>query len=410
MSEIEEFDFYDCDYFNDIDYKDIDGPFVDLNELYDAFRAALSGSSWKPEPQRFELDFLTELFNLKHEIQDEEYQTSPGSEFILNERGKIRFVHGGIMRDRVVGHWLCDTQINPAIQPYLIYNNGASQKGKGISFSRGEFEKDLHNFYLTTGSNEGWIGFVDMSKFYDNIRHSVAKELLAYMLKDEFIFSIFCTILESFRVDVSYMTDEEFDDCLDVIFNSIEYHATVPKEKMTGEKWMEKSADIGDQIAQSIGMYYPVPIDNYAKIVRSCRWYGRYMDDIYIICKSLEELKSIIDGIEIIANKLGLFVNRKKTRIVRLCDNYQYLQVKYTLSDTGKVIKKINPKSVTRERRKLKAYKRLLDKGLIDYESIEQAYKSWMGAFAKLMSKKQISHMKALYKELFGKEIRWKQQ
>lgn len=382
---------------------------VDLNELHDAFRASMRGSSWKPEPQRFEQDFLTEIRKLQKDLGTKTYDVSPGSEFILNERGRIRYVHGNIMRDRVVGHWICDERINPAIQPYLIYNNGASQKGKGLSFSRGLFEKDLHNYYLKTRSNQGYVGFVDMSKFYDNILHEVAREILQPKV-DEFTFWLFSCILDTFQIDVSYMSDDEFDHCLEILFNSIEYHKTIPKEQMTGEKFMQKSADIGQQVSQSIGMFYPLRIDNYAKIVRGCKYYGRYMDDIYIIGPTREYVRSVIDGIKQEADKLGLFINDKKTRIVSLDSTYQYLQIKYSLLESGKVMKRINPKSVTRERRKLKAYKRLIDKGLISYEAVEQAYKSWMGTFARLMSKDQVDHMKTLYKELFGKEISWKQQ
>lgn len=116
----------------------------------------------------------------------------------------------------------------------------------------------------------------------------------------------------------------------------------------------------------------------------------------------------IIDGIKGQAKQLGIFINEKKTRIVKLSGRFKYLQIKYSLSDTGRVIRRINPVSVTRERRKLKAYKRLMDRGVIPYEDIEQAYKSWMGAFAKLMSKKQRKHMKQLFRELYGKEPKWK--
>lgn len=221
---------------------------VDLNELHDAFRASMRGSSWKPEPQRFEQDFLTEIRKLQKDLGTKTYDVSPGSEFILNERGRIRYVHGNIMRDRVVGHWICDERINPAIQPYLIYNNGASQKGKGLSFSRGLFEKDLHNYYLKTRSNQGYVGFVDMSKFYDNILHEVAREILQPKV-DEFTFWLFSCILDTFQIDVSYMSDDEFDHCLEILFNSIEYHKTIPKEQMTGEKFMQKSADIGQQVS-----------------------------------------------------------------------------------------------------------------------------------------------------------------
>lgn len=73
-----------------------------------------------------------------------------------------------------------------------------------------------------------------------------------------------------------------------------------------------------------------------------------------------------------------------------------------------RVVKRINPKSVTRERRRLKAYKRLMTEGRMTYPQIEQAYKSWMGTFVKMMSKKQIKHMKELFKQLYGKEPRWK--
>lgn len=379
----------------------------DMNALYDAFRASMKGSSWKEEPQRFEIDFLSEITRLHKELENRTYKTSPGSEFTLNERGKIRYIHGSRMRDRVVRHVLCDEVLTHALKPYLIHNNGASQKGKGISFSRNMFEKDLHNYYLEHGTNEGYVGFVDLSKFYDNIRHDKVKELINPKISEgaQWLLSV---ILHKFAIDVSYMSDWEFANCMDKLFDSIEYHRAVADEERTGEKIMEKSVDIGDQVSQDIGVFFPTRIDNYAKIVRGCKRYGRYMDDIYIIGETKEYVESVITGIKAVAKELGLFVNEKKTRVVKLSGKYKYLQVKYSLTDTGKVIKRINPKNVARERRKIKAYKRLQDKGEMLYKDIEQAVRSWMGAFVNLMSKKQISNMKKLYNKLFGKELIWK--
>ena len=215
-------------------------------------------------------------------------------------------------------------------------------------------------------------------------------------------------ILKTFEVDVSYMTDEEFAGCMGRKFNSVEYYEKVPEEARTGEKFMKKSVDIGDQLSQDIGIFFPTPIDNYCKIVRGCKWYGRYMDDMYIICKDREELKDIISGVIAEAGAMGMFINEHKTRIVRLGETYKYLQIKYTLTPTGKVIRRINPKSVTRERRRLAAYKRLIERGKMTFKDVEQACRSWMGDYSKLMSKKQIKHMKARYKALFGKELSWK--
>ena len=146
-----------------------------MNALYEAFKASMKGSAWKEEPQKFEIDFLSEITRLHQELESRTYKTSPGTEFTLNERGKIRYIHGSRMRDRVVRHSLCDNELSPALKPYLIHNNGASQKGKGISFSREMFERDLHNYWLEHRTNEGYVGFIDLSKFYDNIQHEKAK-------------------------------------------------------------------------------------------------------------------------------------------------------------------------------------------------------------------------------------------
>ena len=349
---------------------------TDLNVLYDAFRASMKGSAWKEEPQKFEIDFLSEIVKLKHELVAREYQTMPGSEFTLSERGKVRHIHGGRMRDRVVRHALCDTVLDEALQPYLIYNNSASQKGKGVSFARKMFEKDLHNYWLKHRTNDGYVGFVDFSKFYDNIRHDKAKEMVSAKV-DEFSGWLFGQIVDTFRIDVSYMDDEEYAGCINQKFDSVKYHQQIP-------------------------------VDNYAKIVRGAKMYGRYMDDIYIIGNTKEYIASVIHGITEQAGELGIFINERKTRIVELSSTFKYLQIKYSLTDSGKVIKRINPKSVSRERRKLKAYKRMCEKGKIEYNAVEQAYKSWMGANVPVMSKKQVENMKQLYKGLYGKEPRWK--
>lgn len=382
---------------------------ADANKLYDAFLASLKCSAWKEEPQRFEADFLSEIAALQRELNDGSYVVTKGYEFDLNERGKTRHIHGSRMRDRVVRHVLCDTELTPAFERFLIHNNGASQKGKGITFARNIIERDLHNFWLKYRTNDGYVAFVDFSKFYDNIQHDKVRNIVSRHVGED-AYNLVDKVLKSFEVDVSFMSDEEFDRCLDIRHDSVEYYSTIPDELKTGEKMMKKAVDIGDQVSQNIGIFFPMYIDNYVKIVRGQKWYGRYMDDMYIICKDREELKSIIAGIHECARELGIFINEKKTRIVKLSGSYKYLQIKYTLSDRGKVIKRISPKNVTAQRRRIKAYKRLLDKGVMPYVDIENACKSWMGNFYRIMSKKQIHHIKELYWECFGKELRWKQR
>ena len=185
-------------------------------------------------------------------------------------------------------------------------------------------------------------------------------------------------------------------------------NAGVAPSLLTGEKFLDKGVDIGNQNSQSIGLIYPYRIDNFVKIVRGIEWYGRYTDDLYAIAPRRETLVSLLEGIREIAQEFGIIINERKTRIVKLSGFYRHLQNGYSLTETGRVIRKINPKSITRERRKLKAYKRLLDAGKMPYADIENAFKSWIGANWKRMSRLQISNMSDLYIRLFGRLPKWK--
>ena len=209
---------------------------------------------------------------------------------------------------------------------------------------------------------------------------------------------------KDFQIDVSYMSDEEYETCMIDTFNKLEYR-NIPKEKLTGEKWMEKSVNIGDQLSQVIGIYYPYPIDNYVKYVRQQKFYGRYMDDWYIMNPSKEELENLLENVCKIAAELGIHINRKKTRIVKISSKYKFLQIKYTLTDTGKVIKRINPDRVTAMRRKLKKLAVKVENEEADYDNVENMFRGWMGGHYKLLSREQRKNLIQLYEDLFSKEI-----
>ena len=235
-------------------------------------------------------------------------------------------------------------------------------------------------------------------------RDTKQRELLRLFDDDEFIDWLLTQIFDGFKIDVSYMTDEEYATCMTDTFNKLEYR-NIPESKLTGEKWMEKSVNIGDQLSQVIGIYYPYRIDNYVKYVRSQKFYGRYMDDWYIMNPSKEELLDLLDHIHQIAEEYGIHINRKKTRIVKISSTYKFLQIKYSLTDSGKVIKRINPKRVTAMRRKLKRLAVKVKNEEISYENVENMFRSWMGGFYKLLSKEQRKNLIGLYEDLFEKSI-----
>lgn len=376
----------------------------DANNLYRAYKASVKGSKWKESSQKFILNFLRYIFDIQEALLNRTLQNGPTQEFSLRERGRVRPITSLCISDRIVRHVVCDDILLPEVRKHIIYDNGASIKGRGISHQRDRFEVHLHRYYRLHG-NDGYILFGDFSKFYDNIIHEIAKrELLKLFDDDEFIDWLLTLIFDGFKIDVSYMSDEEFAHCNETLFNKLEYRE-IPKKLLTGEKWMEKSVNIGDQLAQIIGIYYPHPIDNYIKYVRSQKFYGRYMDDWYIMSPSKEELLDLLANIHVIADELGIHINEKKTRIVKISSTYKYLQVKYSLTKDGKIIKRINPKRVTTMRRKLKKLAVKVQTGERTYESVENVFRGWMGSFYKLMSREQRQNMIKLFEDLFDKTV-----
>lgn len=364
------------------------------NALYEAYKRAKRGSDWKPQVQQFEMNYLMELAKIQRELEDMTYEFLPTTQFVLNERGKTRVINGEQIQDRIVKHALCDEVLNPAVNKYLIYDNGASLEGKGIAFTRKRLLAHLRRYYAQHKSNEGYILLIDFSKYYDNIRHDVLMELFRKYVDDEHALWLLQKAIDRSKVDVSYMDEEEYENCLNSLFNSLAYQK-VSKSLLTGEKFMPKHLNIGDQVAQSAGISYPIPIDNFVKIVKGVKFYGRYMDDSYAIHESKEFLQELLIDIIRIAADVGITVNTHKTRICKLSDYWRFLQIQYSLTETGRVVQKINPKRITAMRRKMKKIApKLTEKEFTDF------YKSWFKNHYKIMSKVQRANLDTLFNQL----------
>lgn len=354
--------------------------FYDANKIYESGTKAIKSAPFKYKTQLFEVNHLLETAELQKALKEGSYKPTKGSKFTINERGKIRHITTNVIADKTINHLLCDEILTPAISPYLIYDNSASQKDKGVSFHRKRFEVHLHKYYRKYKSNEGYILLIDFSGYYASIPHSLCLKNMQSFLKK---------IDEDEEKIALWILKELFD-----VFNI---------DNKTG-----RGVDIGSQPSQNIGISYPARIDNFIKIVKGVKYYGRYTDDSYIIHNDKEFLKELLKEIKKISNELGLIINDKKTRIVKLSQQFKVLQINYSLSETGRIIKKINPKAIVRERRKLKAYKRLLDNNRLTYNEIENIFKCWIASNYKIMSKMQISNMYQLYYDLFRRRVKWK--
>ncbi len=379
----------------------------DANNLIDAFHSCKKGSIWKCSVQRYEMNFLRNITRQSKALKEHNYKQHEFNEFSLSERGKTREIKAINIEDRVVLRNLCDNILSPSMRKYFIYDNGASLKDKGIQFTRDRFVTHLHKYYRKHGSNDGYVLMIDFTKFFDNVQHDKLIEEYEKRIPDEEIMDFIKQIIHGFEIDVSYMSDEEYKYCLNTVYNALEY-AKIDKSLLTGEKFMKKSIGIGSQISQISGLLYPTRIDTYCKVVKGLKFYGRYMDDTYIIHESKEYLQQLLKEISEICEEYGIHINMKKTQIVKLSNVFPFLKIRYSLTKTGKVIQKPNKKGITRERRKLKKFRKMLDEGKMIFSDIDNQYKSWRGTIEKYASYYTLKNMDALFHQLFSKEKEYK--
>lgn len=377
----------------------------DIDKLHESFLKVKSTSFWKEETQRYELNLVQNLMKLRDSIVSGKYYPTEPRGFFINERGKPRYIESRTVNDRIVQTCIHENILMPCIRPYLIYDNAASIEHRGTDFFRQRLEYHLTQFAKEYGTN-GYILLIDFKKFFDNIWFSVFIDMISKVVPDPAAVNFIAMIVYAGKIDVSYMTDEEYANCMYVPFNNLEYRIAVRENriKCTKEKFMYKGLGLGSQISQDAGVFVPHPIDNYIKYNQGIRGYGRYMDDSYVIHHDKEYLWYLLENIKRIASSIGIFINERKTQIVNLKHQFTILKTNYTLHDNGSITIRPDSDTFTRERRKLSKQQGLLYNNEITYEDIDKCFLSWKGNILRTLDNHYIEPLKridSIYNNLF---------
>lgn len=346
-----------------VTYEDV----ISLSALDKAADMASREVSWKASVQRYNLNRCINLYRTHRTLEKGGDVRKGFICFDITERGKLRHIQSVHFSERVVQKALCQQALKPVITRSLIYDNGASQEGKGTHFAMRRLKIHLLRHYRRYG-REGGILLIDFKDYFGNIDHAKLKRIYEKAFEDGRIKKLAFSFIDAF----------------------------------------DRGLGLGSEISQISAIAYPSRIDHYIKEVLGIKGYGRFMDDSYLLHHDRKYLEDCLDILREYYREEGIVVNEKKTHILDLKHGIPYLKTRYYLTESGKVIMKACRDSITRERRKLKKQARLVNEGIMTFEQVRKSYISWKGSMGHRNAHRTVRSMDQLFNKLFITEWRTK--
>ena len=336
---------------------------IDPDKLYRAAKEAKRGVMWKASVQRYMMNILRNIFKANKDLLGDKDIRRGFIEFDINERGKTRHIRSIHFSERVVQKSLCTNALVPHLLPSLIHDNGASVTNKGIHFAVRRLKTHMQRHFKNYGT-DGYVLLVDFKKYFDNILHEPLREIYVKRFgSDERLLNLAMQFVYAFG---------------------------------------ESSIGLGSETSQINAIAYSSANDHYIKEVLKCKYYGRYMDDSYFICESKEQAEEIRNKIILKYKEIGIIPSPNKTVIVKLSRGFTFLKTHFSITETGKIVARPGRASITRQRRKLKKFKKFYDAGKMSLGEIRNSYMSWRGYILNANARRTVRSMDALYRDLFN--------
>ena len=242
----------------------------EFDVLYNAFLAARRGKRSKYSTAQYEANVLQLTERLSYILRTRKYVPRKFEVFYVREP-KLRLVQAPAFVDKVVQHALVDNILYEAITHSFILDNYASQRNKGTHYGLTRLRSAMLSYFRSRkGKDEeyrrshglpykpmsewdyadGWVLKCDVRKFFASIDHDLVKAKLRERVEDDRVFELMCTYIDT-----------------------------------------SDGLPLGYQTSQLLALLFLDDFDHFVKERLRIRYYGRYMDDFYLIHEDKEYLR-----------------------------------------------------------------------------------------------------------------------
>lgn len=328
-------------------------------------RRCCNGVRWKQSTQNFESHLFSGTALRRREVVSGKWTPGKCVHFTLRERGKVRPIDAPHITDRQIHKTLCSEVLIPLYGPSMIYDNGASQREKGLHWHFRRIKEQLHWHFRRYG-REGAVCLLDLKGFFPNAPHG-----LIYRRHEQFILN----------PDLRRVAD------------TVIQHSPCPTPG--------RGMPLGVEPSQQEMVALPSEIDNFIKCQAGVHCAGHYMDDYYIILPDVERLKALVREIVRRFEAVGIRVNKRKCKIIPLTKPFRFCKARFTMGPTGKIRVNGSRDGIKRARRKLKLFHREFKAGKRDFKDIEQYMECQSAYYRNFDDHGRLLRLRRLYYAIF---------
>lgn len=297
------------------DYK-----FISYEEVFNAYMDCRRYKSMTVQACNFENNLYKNLYCLWEELDNEVYNVGQSYVFVVT-KPVLREVFAAQFRDRIVHHVVIN-RIMPHFEKKMIPNSFSCRIGKGTlcAIKTLEYESKLitENFTKTAYGFKG-----DFTSFFMTINKAL----------------LYQKICDLIRTDVHPGDEKQADFLCNLVNLIIENEPQVgciykqpkkmwrnlPKKKSLFNTPSGYGLPIGNLTSQIFANYYLSEFDHFIYDELGFKYYGRYVDDFYILSESKEKLIKTIPLLEEKLSEIGVTLHPKKRYLQELSKGMKFV-------------------------------------------------------------------------------------
>lgn len=275
---------------------------------------------------------LDGIYQIKRMLEAKTFEVSPYNKFKIYEP-KERVIEAGSFKDKIVQHSLCDNALLPELSSEFIQTNVAGQINKGTLYGLECLKAQMLLAYNKYGY-DCWIVKADVRKYFYSIDHDILKDIVRFFVDDKEIWWL-C---------------KKFIDSTSGL-----------------------GLPLGNQLAQVYAVLFLSGLDHFITGELGVKYYGRYMDDFYLIIEKKSYAIYCLKAIREFVATLKLELN-EKTQIIPFKNGIKYCGFHTYVTHDGKCIRKLTNEKKRDAKKRYRKMAKLVIKGKLSRKDFDESY------------------------------------